>query len=761
MTIGRNDPCPCGSGKKYKKCCGVVDTSPAPRPTAEPDTLLQQAMRLHQNGQLMQAEAVYRQLLALRPGDASALHLLGLIAHQNGNQQSAVELMGKALAQNPNVAEWQFNLASAYAALGRPADAESHFRAALGLRADMVEAAFRLGIALYDQGRYPEAAEAYRHALRLRPAYPEACYNLGNALAAAVNPDAAMDAYRQALALRPAYPQAHANLGNTLRHRGRLAEAIQHYRSALAISPEYPDALANLAGALLALPGGAAEAAQLARRAVELDPNHGEAWNNLCAALQGQGRLDEALAAGQRAVAVRPDYALAWNNLGSAWQDQARIVDALNCYRRAVELDPGYAAAHSNSLFALNFLAERDGVAILAEHRGWAQRHATVGHVAGDFRPTADAVGRPLRIGYFSPDFRDHAVAWFIEPILASHDKAHFETYCYAAVAAPDATTARLQGLVPHWRDIAGLTDDEAAQLIHHDAIDILVDLAGYTAGGRLGIFAKKPAPLQMTWLGYLNTSGLAEMDYRISDAIADPPGAEAYHTEKLLRLPHAAWCYRPPAEAPEPGAVPQLAAGHVTFAAFNNFAKTTPETLALWGRILVETPGSRLVVLAKDAVVARRAYAAAFEPLGIDMGRLEIRPTCSFPEYLALHREVDIALDSYPYNGATTTCHALWMGVPVVSLSGVYPPAARSGASLLATLGLAELCAATPEDYVAIAAGLAYNPDKLRELRGNLRERMRHSALTDASRFTAALEAAYRVAWEGWCRSVPAVFPQ
>ncbi|MBS4097548.1 MAG: hypothetical protein KGZ83_12020, partial [Sulfuricella sp.] len=279
----------------------------------------------------------------------------------------------------------------------------------------------------------------------------------------------------------------------------------------------------------------------------------------------------------------------------------------------------------------------------------------------------------------------------------------------------------------------------------------ILVDLAGHTAGGRLGIFARRPAPLQMTWLGYLNSSGLAQMDYRISDALADPPGAERYHTEKLLRLPHAAWCYRPPADAPEPGEVPSAASGRVTFGAFNNFAKTTPEMLALWARILAALPGSRLLVLAKDTGVAQRAFAAQ----GVAAERLDIRPTCSFGEYLALHREVDIVLDSYPYNGATTTCHALWMGIPVVSLSGTYPPASRSGASLLATLGLDELCAATPDDYVAIAVRLAQDVERRRELRKNLREQMRRSPLADAARFTAALEAAYRSAWETYRRSI------
>jgi predicted O-linked N-acetylglucosamine transferase (SPINDLY family) len=256
-----------------------------------------------------------------------------------------------------------------------------------------------------------------------------------------------------------------------------------------------------------------------------------------------------------------------------------------------------------------------------------------------------------------------------------------------------------------------------------------------------------------MTWLGYLNTSGLAEMDYRISDLVADPPEAEHFHAEKLLRLPHAAWCYLPPADAPDPGHLPQLASGRTTFAALNNFAKTTPETIALWGRILAATPGSRLLVLAKDTAVAERAFSAVFEAQGIGGERLEVRPTCGFSEYLALHREVDIALDSYPYNGATTTCHALWMGVPVISLCGTYPPVSRSGASLLTTLGLGELCTATPDDYVKAAVILAGEPDTLSGLRASLREKMRQSPLTDAARFTLALESAYRSAWESACQ--------
>ncbi|MFA7243370.1 MAG: tetratricopeptide repeat protein [Sulfuricellaceae bacterium] len=792
MSARRNDPCPCGSGQKYKKCCGLPENAAAPQAAVDPHALLQQAMRHHQAGQLAQAEGLYRQILAVRPKDSNALQLLGLIHHQNGQHALAAELMGKAVAQNPGVAEWQVNLGSVYVALddwdaaqrhyraairlnpslaeayaclggalltcNHPVEAAEHLRAALRLNPALAEAELNLGIALHRQGKPTNAATHYRQALQLRPDYAEAHFNLGNAWQDEGEIERAIAAYLQALALRPGYAKAHVNLGNALRRRARIDDAIAHYRSAIEAAPDFPDAYSNLAAALLAKKGGAAEAAIHARRAVALAPHHADGWNNLCAALQAGGDLREAEAAGRRAVELQPGLAAAHNNLGSALQEQGRVDEAIVHYRQAAVLDPAYHAAHSNLLFALNFMTGQDAGQVYAEHLAWGnQRTEDRGQRTErrlDVAPLpSDSSRAPIRVGYVSPDFRSHAVAWFIEPVLAHHDKAGFDIYCYASVAEPDQVTARLHNLVPHWRDIAAIGDDAAAALIRADRIDILVDLAGHTAGGRLPLFAHKPAPLQMGYLGYLNTTGLAAMDYRISDGVMDRPGlTEAYHCEKLIRLPHSQWCYQPPADSPPVGALPALANGGVTFAGFNNFAKITPTMIALWGRILQALPASRLLAPVKDTEVARAAFGRIFAPLGIDIGRVEFLTTLGFEDYLRLHQKVDIALDTFPYNGATTTCHALWMGVPTITLSGANPPMARSGASLLAALGLDEFCASEPGEYLTIAVRLANDLEKLNHLRQNLRAMMLNSPLTDARRFTADLEAAYRRAWREWC---------
>lgn len=785
MSARRNDPCPCGSGRKFKKCCGLTESAVAPQPHIDPTALLQQAMGHHQAGRLAAAEALYRQILAVFPKDPNALQLLGLIHHQNGRHVEAADLMVRAVAQNPGVAEWQVNLGTVYAALNEMDAAERHFRAAIRLNPNLAEAhaslgggllarnclqdaivhlqsALRLnpalaeaelnfGIALHQQGKLTDAAEHYQQALRLKPDYAEAYYNLGNARQDGDDVEHAIAAYSQALKLRPDYAKAHVNLGNALRRRARIDEAIAHYRSAIEAAPDFLDAYSNLAAALLAKTGGAVEAAIHARHAVTLAPLHADGWNNLCAALQAGGNLLEAEAAGRRAIELQSGFASAHNNLGSALQEQGRVMEAIAHYRQAVALNPGYQAAHSNLLFALNFLPGQDAGAVYAEHLAWGGDQRT--EVRGQRAENPLEIRYPLRIGYVSPDFRKHAVAWFIEPLLANHDKTGFEIFCYASVAEPDSVTARLKNLVPHWRDIAGVGDDEAAALIRADRIDILVDLAGHTAGSRLPLFAHKPAPVQMGYLGYLNTTGLAAMDYRISDGVVDAVGeTERFHCEKLIRLPHSQWCYQPPADSPPVGALPALTLRGVTFASFNNFAKITPDMIALWGRILRALPAARLLVPAKDVVVARAAFERVFAPQEIDLGRVEFLATLGFADYLLLHQKADIALDTFPYNGATTTCHALWMGVPTITLSAANPPMARSGASLLSALGLPEFIAGEPDEYLAIAVGWANDLEKLSNLRQNLRTMMLNSPLTDAPRFAADLETAYREAWCDQC---------
>jgi FkbM family methyltransferase len=363
---------------------------------------------------------------------------------------------------------------------------------------------------------------------------------------------------------------------------------------------------------------------------------------------------------------------------------------------------------------------------------------------------------RRLRVGVVSPDLKQHSVAYFLEPLLAAHDRRLIEYFAYANVAAPDAVTARLQAHVEHWRTIFGVSDESAARQIETDRIDILIDIAGHTANNRLALLARRPAPVQMTYLGYANTTGLQAVDWRLTDGWADPPGTtEALHTEELLRIPGGFLCYRPREPSPAPGPPPVISADRITFGSFNILAKVSPTVLALWARILDRVPGARLIL--KGPAFADPATKAAFQARLADTP-LSAHDVALVPhvidegEHLAAYQRIDIALDTWPYHGTTTTCEALWMGVPVVTLAG-RPHASRVGVSLLSRVGLPELVGQTPDEYVSIAAGLAADRPRLLALRGSLRERVVASGLTDAAAGAAAFEGALREAWRGWCR--------
>ena len=392
---------------------------------------------------------------------------------------------------------------------------------------------------------------------------------------------------------------------------------------------------------------------------------------------------------------------------------------------------------------------------MFAEHCRWAEVHAEpLGRDVVPLSSDGDP-GRRLRVGYVSNNFREHSVAFFVEALLASHDRSKVEIFCYADIMLADEFSGRLRRHSAQWRVITGQSDAQVAELIRQDAIDILVDLAGHTARNRLLVFARKPAPVQVTYLGYCNTTGLSAMDYRFTDALADSPGTtEHLHTEQLVRLPDCAWCYRPPDASPAVETPPVLRSGHITFGCFNARPKITGEMLALWARLLLEMPASSLLLknVGFGEPSARQHTRDLLAKAGIAPERVELVgrvPTLA--GHLATYARVDIALDTFPYHGTTTTCEALWMGVPVITLAG-RTHASRVGVSLLTTTGLPELVASSPDEYVKIAAALATDVPRLAALRTTLRTRMASSPLMDASRFARNVEAAYRQMWRTWC---------
>jgi predicted O-linked N-acetylglucosamine transferase (SPINDLY family) len=569
----------------------------------------------------------------------------------------------------------------------------------------------------HQAGRLDEAIAAYRHAITLQDDLAEVHNNLGNALWARGRVDEAIAALRRAIALKPGAPQPHNNLGAVLNGAGRLDEAIAAYRRAIALEPAYPSA-----------------------------------YNNLGSALWNAGRLDEARTALERAIALRPNYADAHNNLGNVAKDQGRLDEAIASFRRAQECQGDDPRPASNLLFNLHAHPDWDARALLAEHRRWASRHAAP--LGAEIRPHENDrdPDRTLNVGYVSADLRAHAVGNMLCSLFAHHDPASVAIHAYADVRAPDDVSAELKSRAHHWLDTTGLSDSQLAGRIRSDRIDILVDLALHTAGNRLLVFARKPAPVQVTMLGLPTTTGLDTMDYRLTDPYLDPSGTtDADYTERSIRLPHCFWILHPPDDSPPVSALPAGRNGYVTFGCLNQFAKVTRPALDLWVKILQALPDSRLVLQAQPGSHLETVR-GVFAQGGIAGTRIEFATRTPRRAYFERFQNLDLALDPFPYNGHTSTLDALWMGVPVITLAG-RTAVGRGGVSILSNLGLTELIARTPEQYVAIAVGLAGDRARLAELRARLRPRMQASPLRDGKQYAADVEAAFRGMWTAWCK--------
>ncbi len=486
---------------------------------------------------------------------------------------------------------------------------------------------------------------------------------------------------------------------------------------------------------------------------MHIEPRLIEAYNHLATLFNGAGQPDAAAEYCRRGLAQAPDSPALYGNMAIALKLQGRTAEAIPLARRAVELWPESAMAHSNLLYDLLADASYSPEQVLAEHRAWAARHAEPLTRAAQPHANDRTPDRRLRVGYVSPYFREHAVNYFFEPILAAHDHRQFEIFCYSDVRAADTATARLRAAADAWRDVRRVSDDELARRVRDDAIDILVDLSGHIAGNRLLALARRPAPVQVSYLGYQATTGMTAIGYRLTDEQADPPGlTESFYTERLVRLPRSFFCYRP-ADEPPVDPLPALAAGHVTFGSFNNYFKVNGEVLDTWLEVLERVPRSRLLVLAYRGGYAEQQLAERAARRGVDPARIEMCDKRSRREFGRLVARADIALDPFPFNGHTTSCDALWLGVPVVMMRGrTY--VSRFGGSVLVNVGLEHQIADSRAAYVDAAVRLASDLPALAALRGELRPRMAASPLLDAAAFTRNLEQAYRQMWRTWCES-------
>ena len=576
-------------------------------------------------------------------------------------------------------------------------------------------------------------------------------------------------------------------LAQQLHEHGDFDKAEQLYNQVLSVLPNHGDALCCL-GLLRFQTGDAPTAIDLLRKATFTRPMQAKFFYNLGKVHQTLGDIPEAMTAYQRAIDIDARQPQAHCNLANALQLKGDLDAALQQFQRAMLACPTSPLLRTMYLCALNYASASDRQAIFAAHIKFADifeaplrprlkmaganlpSKNTAQHSVSDHALQSDgatdklnnsaisnsptgadapiAKQRPLRIGYFSPDFKQHSVTHFIEPVLAAHDKSKFEVFCYSNNLMADEVTQRIQNACAHWRVIADQSDEVVAKQIREDGIDILVDLAGHTPQNRLLVFARKPAPVQATWIGYPNTTGLTTMDYRITDAFADPVGdSDRFHTEKLIRLPECFSCFEAPRESPQVGALPALATGHITFGSFNNPLKFTPDVIEQWSHILKRVPNSRLVLKYQglDSAFMSALLREKFGAQGIATQRLDIfGKDVSQLDHMNRYNQIDIGLDPFPYNGTTTTCDALWMGVPVITLAG-RSHVGRVGVSQLTNIGLPELIGHNEDDYVDIAVALANALPRLAALRSGLRERLRASPLMDAPRFTRNLEAAYR----------------
>lgn len=691
-----------------------------------------------------EAANAYRQALRLNPQSADVQFALGIALAALGDADGAIAAYRSAAALRSDFADAHLNLGTCHHQRNELSQAEAAYRQALSVRPDDARALANLAILMQAKGRFDDAVTMLERAIQIEPQSAVHRVNLGAALCGLQDYERAVTMLREAISLDPNSCEAAYNLGNALQAKGLSQEAIEEFRRAIAINSNYADAHNNLGSALKAL-GQFGEALSAYESALRAAPQSTAAYNNAGCLHRTLGQLEEAELVLRRGLAIDPNQSALLNNLGSVLKDGGQIDAAIECFRRATRINPNDPEPHANLAYALSFQSD-DPQVILDECRRWNDHHAAALRPISKRRDRDRSSGRRLRIGYVSPDFRDHCQSLFTVPLLSHHDHESFEIYCYSSVERPDALTARLKEMASVWRDVRLMNDVALCELIERDRIDILVDLTMHMAGGRPLLFARKPTPVQIAWLAYPGTTGMDAIDYRLTDPRLDPPGADHFYAERSIRLPDSFWCYDPLTDGPEVNALPALTNGYVTLGCLNNPCKLTDQTLSLFGKVLAGLPGSRLQLMAppgrpRDVLIKR------IEKNRIEAARVSFVPFQPRSAYLQNYHQIDLGLDTLPYNGHTTSLDSYWMGVPVVTRV-VNTCAGRAGLSQLFNLGLTELAAEGDEEFVKIACDLGRDLDHLSQLRQTLRERLKRSPLMDAERFARNMETAYRRMW-------------
>lgn len=716
-----------------------------------PSPELAEAQALHSRGQLQEAEARYSRILIREPGNVAARYQLGLARLQRGNLEGGVAALKPLLKSAPTHIEAHYNLGRAYSLLGRHAEALPCFERAAALQPNLAEVQFYIGISLASLGRREAALAPLQRAIGLQPKLAEAHHALASVLSELGRFEAARPLFEKALALSPGLAEAHNGLGAVLFGLGRLEEAAAQYRQAVQLKPDYVEAYTGLSDVLRSL-GQFQAAAECCEQAIRIRPGDAVAHVVLAQALADQGRHQAALAALEQALVLQPDCAAAHGELGAMLHLWGRHGEARVHGDKALALTPDDSKAASLQLFYQHYDPALGAADLALRHHAFADRYEAP--LKAGWRPHANAPDpeRALRVGFVSADFRRHPVGYFMADLLGGLKATGLELYAYATHWVPDAMTERIKPQFAVWRE-SNMGDEALAAQIRADGIDILVDLGGHTKGNRLLAFACKPAPVQVTYLGYFDTTGLESMDYILGNRWLLPEAEEGLYSEKPWRLPDAHLCFTPPDLQVAVGPLPAAEMGHVTFGCFNRIDKVNSRVVANWAKLLLAVPGSRLYLKSKalgDAAVAEH-YRRQFAEHGIGAERLILEGESGFEEYLESYHRVDIALDPYPYNGGTTTVQAMWMGVPTLALQGDRY-VAHMGESILHAVGMPEWIAKDEEDSVAKAASFAGDLIGLAALRANLRDRLLASPVCDATGFARKLEEAFRGMWRQWC---------
>jgi protein O-GlcNAc transferase len=684
--------------------------------------LIDEGNAIEREGRINDAMRCYEDAILLAPTLARAHLNRGNVLLELGNTEAALDAYATALVRDPNYAGAHYNIGNAHVLSGQHEAALAAYRAAIALNPDFTDAEVAMGCVHEELGQLDAAVTSYRRALKIDPNYIEVHCNLGNALRALGQVDDAIEQYRRALAIKPDHADAHNCLGSALSEVGRLDDAAASYR-----------------------------------RAVKLKPEFSEAHNNLASVLRESGQVVAAVASYERALRINPNYAEAQNNLGHALQDLGQAEEAVSSYRRALAIKPDFADAHSSLLFCLSHNEAMGIQALLAEHRRFGEQFEAPLRASWPQHGNGRDAERCLQVGFVSGDLRDHAVAYFLEPILG-YLAAYpgLSLHAYYNHATEGSITPRLRNHFRHWHRIAGLSDAALAQKIAADGIDILIDLSGHTGENRLLCFARKPAPVQVSWMGYPGTTGLSAMDYYLADRYFLPPGKfDDQFTEKLVHLPASA-PFLPDRRAPPVNALPALSNGYLTFGSFNRLSKLTASAVAMWSRLLQALPDARMVIggMPKDGSSAM--LVDWFARGGVARDRLSFHPRCDVAAYLAMHAQIDICLDTFPYTGGTTTNHALWMGVPTLTLAG-QTVSSRQGAAILGHVGLEAFVADDADDFQKKGLYWAGDPVALAAVRAGLRARCTQSPIRSPELIAAGLEHALRTMWRRWCARLPA----